>query len=128
MSVKLFRVILPVTSIEAAARFYAAALGFEGKRVSEGRHYFHCGQTILACFSPREDGDDFDLPSNPDHVYFSADDLEAAHARCRAAGCSSLDERLETRPWGERSFYAADPFGNKLCFVDETTTFTGLRS
>ena len=29
------------------------------------------------------------------------------------------------RPWGERSFYAFDPFGNGLCFVDETTVFTG---
>jgi hypothetical protein len=29
------------------------------------------------------------------------------------------------RPWGERSFYAVDPFGNKLCFVDRATLFTG---
>jgi hypothetical protein len=31
------------------------------------------------------------------------------------------------RPWGERCFYAFDPFGNGLCFVDETTLFTGRR-
>jgi hypothetical protein len=30
-----------------------------------------------------------------------------------------------TRPWGERSFYAEDPYGNLLCFVDERTVFTG---
>jgi hypothetical protein len=29
------------------------------------------------------------------------------------------------RPWGERSFYAIDPTGNKLCFVDAATLFTG---
>ena len=29
------------------------------------------------------------------------------------------------RPWGERSFYANDPFGNKICFVDRPTVFTG---
>ncbi len=29
------------------------------------------------------------------------------------------------RPWGERSFYAYDPWGNGLCFVDENTLFTG---
>ncbi len=127
MSVKLFRVILPVSSIAEAARFYATVLGFEGKRVSGGRHYFHCGPTILACFSPREDGDSFELPANPDHVYFSVDDLEATLARCQEAGCQRVDERIETRPWGERSFYATDPFGNQLCFVDETTTFTGLQ-
>jgi hypothetical protein len=29
------------------------------------------------------------------------------------------------RPWGERSFYAVDPFGNRLCFVAGDTVFTG---
>jgi hypothetical protein len=37
-----------------------------------------------------------------------------------ASGCE-----LGKRPWGERSFYAHDPWGNGLCFVDETTLFTG---
>ena len=32
---------------------------------------------------------------------------------------------IVTRPWGERSFYVNDPSGNGLCFVDETTLFTG---
>lgn len=125
MTIKLFRVILPVTSIENAASFYARALGMPGQRVSGGRHYFHCGQTILACFSPREDGDDFDLQANPDHIYFSVTDLEGTFSRCREAGCKKLDESIRKRPWGERSFYAEDPFGNKLCFVDESTVFSG---
>jgi len=34
---------------------------------------------------------------------------------------------LVTRPWGELSFYANDPFGNGLCFVDASTVFTGRR-
>ncbi len=38
-------------------------------------------------------------------VYFAVSDLEAVH---------------------ERSFYAVDPWGNGLCFVDDTTLFTGL--
>jgi hypothetical protein len=29
------------------------------------------------------------------------------------------------RPWGERSFYADDPFGNPLCLVDAGTVFSG---
>jgi catechol 2,3-dioxygenase-like lactoylglutathione lyase family enzyme len=124
MSVKLFRVVLPVSSVEAAARFYRLTLGMDGKRVSSGRHYFRCGPTILACYSPREDGDAFDLPPNPDNVYFAVDDLEAALTRCREAGCKRLDAEIKTRPWGERSFYAEDPFGNKICFVDEKTQFT----
>ncbi len=128
MPINLFRVILPVPAIEAAAAFYARALGIRGARVSAGRHYFRCGATILACFSPREDGDDFDLPPNPDHLYFSVDNLEAAFLRCQHAGCKQLDDQIRTRPWGERSFYAEDPFGNKICFVDETTVFTGSSS
>jgi len=32
---------------------------------------------------------------------------------------------IVARPWGERSFYASDPFDNLLCFVDERTVFTG---
>jgi len=125
MSIKLFRVILPVTSIDQAASFYAHVLEMPGERVSSGRHYFHCGGTILACFSPREDGDDFDLPANPDHFYFSVPDLETTFAHCREASCLRLDEAIRKRPWGERSFYAQDPFGNQLCFVDERTVFTG---
>ena len=35
-------------------------------------------------------------------------------------------DEIVVRPWGERSFYARDPFGNGLCFVDETTLFTGV--
>ncbi len=125
MSIKLFRVILPVTRLEPAVAFYAQVLGFAGKQVSSGRHYFDCGGTILACFSPREDGDDFDLPANPDHVYFAVSDLEACFVRCQRAPCKRLDDRIKTMPWGERSFYLEDPFGNKLCFVDEHTVFTG---
>ena len=125
MRVKLFRVIVPVTGIDAAARFYSQLLGMPGVRVSGGRHYFDCGGTILACFDPRGDGDNWDAKPNPDHTYFAVDDLEAVFARAQAAGCKQLEEQIRTRPWGERSFYATDPFGNKLCFVDERTAFTG---
>jgi hypothetical protein len=31
---------------------------------------------------------------------------------------------IEIRPWGERSFYATDPFGKPICFVDSMTLFT----
>jgi hypothetical protein len=33
--------------------------------------------------------------------------------------------KIAQRPWGERSFYAADPFGNPLCFVARDSVFTG---
>lgn len=127
MTPKLFRVILPVSNIDEAARFYEHVLAIPGARVSPGRYYFDCGGTILACFDPRADGDAWDATPNPDHVYFAVDDLAAVLARCREEGCKRLDEEIKTRPWGERSFYADDPFGNKICFVDRNTIFTGPR-
>ena len=45
MSVKLFRVILPVSSVDEAARFYERVLAIGGRRVSPGRHYFDCEGT-----------------------------------------------------------------------------------
>jgi catechol 2,3-dioxygenase-like lactoylglutathione lyase family enzyme len=135
MPARLFRVILPVSDIDAAARFYAPLLGTPGFRVSAGRHYFDCGGTILACFCPRADGDDFDLPANPEHLYFAVDDLETVLEAAKRAGAALAPGEVHgdpagaiaRRPWGERSFYALDPFGNRLCFVDSSTLFTGPR-
>ena len=121
----LFRVILPVSDIEAAASFYARLLEMSGTRVSGGRHYFECGPTILACFDALADGDPEPVDPNPQYIYFGVDDLDAAHKRAREAGCGELTE-IEVRPWGERSFYARDPFGNPICFVNSQTVFSGL--
>lgn len=123
-SIRLFRVIVPVPSIEEAAVFYANLLQQPGKRISPGRHYFGCGNAILACFDPRADGDSWDAKPNPDHVYFAVDDLDGCFARASKLPNGSTLGPIKTQPWGERSFYFADPFGNKLCFVDERTLFT----
>ena len=131
---RLFRVLVPVGDIEAAAVFYARVLGSSGKRVSPGRHYFECGGTILACFDPKADGDGYAARPNPECLYLAVADLEATLAACRSAGAAFPEgsppgvgplASIEDRPWGERSFYAADPFGNPLCFVEEDTVFTG---
>jgi len=124
-SAKLYRVIIPVSDIERATAFYQALLQIPGERVSPGRHYFDCGGTILACFDPKADGDGFEARPNPDHIYFSVPDLEAAYERAKRAGCSVIDDGIRTMPWGERMFYAKDPFGNPIAFVDEKTVFTG---
>lgn len=123
----LFRVILPVFDIETAASFYAHLLEMPGTRVSSGRHYFDCGGTILACYDALADGDPAEVGPNPQHVYFSVDDLHAAHTRAEEAGGRELTD-IEVRPWGERSFYARDPFENPICFVDSHTLFTGERA
>ena len=115
--------ILPVSDIEGAAKFYRRLLGFEGERVSSNRHYFDCGGTILACVDPADEGLEF--RPNLDHVYFAVPELEAVFERAKEAGCSWLEDGISSRPWGERSFYAQDPSGNPICFVDEKTVFTG---
>ena len=124
-SARLFRVIVPVASIDQAAAFYAAILGQQGKRISPGRHYFGCGEVILACFDPRADGDAWEAEPNPDHLYFLTDELEEYYRRVSEQPDGRILRPIETQPWGERSFYCSDPFGNKLCFVQGGTAFTG---
>ncbi len=135
MAARLFRVILPVSDIGRAAAFYEQALATKGMRVSPGRHYFDCGGTILACFDPRADGDPYDARPNREWLYFAVGDLDATYEACKKAGAKMAAGevhgdpagQIAVRPWGERSFYCEDPFGNKLCFVDERTIFTGHR-
>ena len=124
---RLYRVILPVAGIERAAAFYAAAFDTPGQRVSPGRHYFDCGGTILACYDPAVEGDSEQSGwhFHPcQYLYFAVPDLEAVLARVRAAG-GTIDGAIETMPWGERLFYARDPFGSRISFVDDGTLFTG---
>jgi len=125
-----FRVVLQVSDLDRAAEFYSKLLNAKGRRIPGSRHYFDCGLVILALLDPTRGGET-PIP-NPDYVYFSVKDLESVHARARGLGCVSKDEvhdesagEIVTRPWGERSFYVEDPFGNRLCFVDERTVFTG---
>lgn len=130
---RIYRIILQVSDIERAAKFYTALLGLEGQRISPGRHYFNCGGVILALFNPRGDEDSFDARPNPDHVYFAVDDLHAVFRRAETLGGLSTEMgdgnlpmgKIGRRPWGEVSFYMRDPFGNPLCFVDRQTLFTG---
>jgi len=99
-------------------------LGLPGKRVSSGRHYIDCQGTILALFSPRDDTDPWDAQPNPEPVYFAVDDLEAVHHRAMEMD-ARIDDPIGVQPWGERSFYLRDPYGNRLCMVDQRTLFTG---
>lgn len=130
-SPRLYRVVLQVSDLDKSAEFYSRLLGTEGRRIRGGfRHYFDCGDVILALVDPS--ADDEEARPNPDNIYFSVSDLETMHARASELGCLSTENvhddpagEIVRRPWGERSFYAFDPFGNPICFVDESTVFTG---
>jgi catechol 2,3-dioxygenase-like lactoylglutathione lyase family enzyme len=130
---RLYRVIVPVADLEPAVQFYSTLFARPGARISPGRHYFPCGEVTLAVYSPRADGDARDPRPNFDHVYFAVDDLDEIYRRAQQLGGLSTERgdgrlpmgEIATRPWGERSFYTRDPFGNPLCFVDASTLFTG---
>jgi len=127
----LFRIILQVDDLDKAEEFYGTLLNDRGRRIPRaGRHYIDCGPVILALVNVAAEGNQ--PQPLPDNIYFSVDDLEAVHARARALNCLSSEDvhgasagDIVKRPWGERSFYALDPWGNQICFVDEKTLFTG---
>lgn len=128
---KMFRMALQVSDLDKAATFYATLLDDPGRRIPRGsRHYFDCGPMILALVDQAAGG--LQAKPIPDYVYFAVADLEAVHERAKALGCLAAERvhddqagEIVKRPWGERSFYCEDPWGNGLCFVDEQTLFTG---
>ncbi len=129
---KLFRLTLQVGDLKRAVDFYSTLLGIPGRSVGGSRAYFDCGPVLLALLDPTPGGKR--AVPNADDVYFSVSSLEQFHARARDLECLSEEKvhdasggEILLRPWGERSFYAEDPWGNGLCFVDEKTLFTGRR-
>jgi hypothetical protein len=131
MAPALFRIILQVSNLDEAEEFYGTLLADRGRRIPRAsRHYIDCGSVILALVDPAID--DESAKPLPDYIYFAVNDLESIHARARELNCLAKEDvhgaasgDIVVRPWGERSFYANDPWGNGLCFVDEKTLFTG---
>ena len=129
MKVKIFRITLEVANLDEAADFYAKLLDDPGKRHPGARHYFDCGGVILAVLDPTRGG--LKPTAIPKSLYFAVDDIDAAHTRAKALEALApyavhgqpAGEVIE-RPWGERSFYVTDRWGNELCFVQEGTLYT----
>lgn len=122
-----FRLNLEVGDLERAARFYGRLFGLDGRPQAGARVYFRCGAVTLQVV-------DVGLSAHPaaKELYFTVKDLDAVHARARELGCLSQEPvhgqpggEIGVRPWGERSFYALDPWRNPLCFVEEGTTYAG---
>jgi uncharacterized glyoxalase superfamily protein PhnB len=128
---KMFRIALQVGDLDAAGAFYARLLDDPGIPIPRGsRHYFNCGSMILALVDVTKGGEQ--PQATPDYIYFAVNNLEEVFERAKALNCLANDRyhdqeagQIVKRPWGEVSFYAEDPWGNGLCFVDETTLFTG---
>jgi len=126
---KIFRITIEVSNIDEAAAFYAKLLGHDGKRHPGARHYFDCGGVVLSVLDPTKGG--LTPTPGPKSLYFAVNDLDAVHKRAKALEALApyevhgepAGEALK-RPWGERSFYVTDPWGNDLCFVEEGTLYT----
>jgi len=127
----LFRLILQVDDLNKASEFYGKLLDDPGRRIPRAsRHYIDCGPVILALVDVTAGGEE--AKPTPDYIYFAVGDLERFHERATQLDCLSEEDvhgasagEIVVRPWGERSFYVNDPWGNGLCFVDEKTLFTG---
>ena len=126
---KIFRVVFEVGNLDEAAAFYAKLLGTQGKRHPGARHYFDCGGVVLALLDPTRGG--MRPTPGPKSLYFAVPEVEAVHARAKALGALSPFDvhgepasEVRTRPWGEKSFYVTDKWGNELCFVQDGTLYT----
>ena len=124
-----FRLNIEVGNLEEAARFYSTLLGLEGRRQAGARVYFQAGPVTLQVVDVSSNH----APHpNAKALYFTVRDLEAAFERARGLGCLSRESvhdapggGIVVRPWGERSFYAEDPWKNPLCFVEAGTVYPG---
>jgi catechol 2,3-dioxygenase-like lactoylglutathione lyase family enzyme len=129
-----FRILLPATDLSRSCRFYEAVLASRGRKVAEGRVYFDCGPVILGILDYSGARPE-DRSAPAEAIYLATDDLEGVHRRAAKLGSLSTElihndpanpaGEIVVRPWGERSFYAFDPAGNPICFVDRRTLFTG---
>jgi catechol 2,3-dioxygenase-like lactoylglutathione lyase family enzyme len=136
-SPRIFRILVSAKDLNESRRFYESLLGSRGRVVGGGRVYFDCGSVILGVLDRSTEGSR--VRTRPaEAVYLATSDLEGLFRRAKRLRC--LDRGLlhgdpnsplgsiSVRPWGERSFYAEDPAGNPLCFVDAKTLFTGTPS
>jgi predicted enzyme related to lactoylglutathione lyase len=124
-----FRLNVEAGNLDEAVDFYSKLLGIQGRRQPGARCYFECGTVTLSVIDVSSVGSPHTAAKA---LYFTVKDLEAAFARAKELRCLSQESvhdapggGIVVRPWGERSFYALDPWGNPLCFVEEGTVYTG---
>jgi predicted enzyme related to lactoylglutathione lyase len=124
-----FRLNVEVGNLEQAINFYSTLLGVQGRKQPGARSYFECGPVTLSVIDVSSMGSPHTAAKA---LYFTVKNLEAAFERAKELGCLSQESvhdapggGIVVRPWGERSFYAEDPWGNPLCFVEEGTVYTG---
>ena len=103
---------------------FAEALAYPTAKLNQGRQ-------ALLIWGEHPEG----TPASPlpDHIYLAVDELEPVRAAIPANGGRLAPGdvhgdpagQVARRPWGEVSFYAFDPSGNPLCFVQRGSEFLG---
>ena len=126
---RLFRVTLEVDDLDRASALYADLFALPGERHRGARHYFDCGGVVVAVLDVAQGG--LVPVPGPKSLSFAVEDVDAVQARAARLGVlAPYDVHGEpagaviTRPWGERSFYVVDPWGNDLCFCENGTLYT----
>jgi len=124
-----FRLNVEVGDLDAAIVFYTDLLGVQGRKQAGRRCHFDCGLVTVQLLDVSSNGRPHPAAKS---LCFTVQNLEAAFDGARALNCLSRDDvhdapagGIVVRPWGERSFYAEDPWGNPLCFVEEGTVYPG---
>jgi catechol 2,3-dioxygenase-like lactoylglutathione lyase family enzyme len=126
---QMFRLNIEVGDLAKAAKFYGELLGLDGRVQAGSRVYFQCGAVTLQVVDVSSAGKPHTAAKA---LYFTVADLDAIFERAKALKCLSKEDvhgesggAITVRPWGERSFYADDPWRNPLCFVEAGTTYPG---
>lgn len=121
-----FRLNVEVGDLDKAIDFYTKLLDVQGRKQPGSRVYYECGPATLQVVQVKKPH------TAAKALYFTVKDLDAIFERAKALKCLSAETvhdapggGIVVRPWGERSFYAEDPWGNPLCFVEEGTVYTG---
>jgi len=125
----LFRINVEVGNLDKAAEFYGTLFGLDGRKQAGSRVYFTCGAVTLQVVDVSSVGKPHPAAKA---LYFTVADLDAVFERAKALGSLSTEAvhgqaggGIVVRPWGERSFYAEDPWHNPLCFVEAGTVYPG---
>jgi catechol 2,3-dioxygenase-like lactoylglutathione lyase family enzyme len=115
---------IPAGAEQRARAFYAELLGFAEipkppALATRGGCWFQCGalQLHLGCEA------EF-APARKAHPAFLVADLDAAQRALNAAGIVTTPDHTVT---GVQRFYAADPFGNRLEFIQDGEGFNQER-
>jgi hypothetical protein len=124
----LFRINIEVGDLDRAADIYGRLLGQEGRKQAGSRCYFSAGDVTLQVVDVSPDAPHIGAKA----LYFLVRDLDSVYAVAKELGLLSnelvhgmVGGEIAVRPWGERSFYADDPWGNPLCFVEAGTVYPG---